>query len=147
MPTELKPDLGSVRVGNEQLPIALPLAHMTSNRRAASDTERGGFEDILDVGVLKPKACKVFGSKLLYFSYGGLFYSGANFQTQQAAEVPVGLVFDPEAFYVISQLFPFDSGAMFRGTFGRDWSVQLSPFETRFAVNANNKNQSEIYAR
>jgi hypothetical protein len=59
----------------------------------------------------------------------------------------VGLVFDPEAFSVISQLFPFDSGAMFRGTFGTDWSVQLSPFQSRFAVNTNNKDQSEIYAR
>jgi hypothetical protein len=109
-----------------ELPIALPLAHLTVCR---------WLQPILKVGRLEPRLCKVFSKKLLYFSYGGVFYRTSNLQTERVSELPIGLVFSPVVMNAISRLFPFDSGAMSRDLFGPDWSRRLDPFESRFSVN------------
>lgn len=140
--TELETAIASINLA-ETLPIALPLAHITPNRPA----NEKGFEDILGSGRLNPQYCTVFGSNLLYFSYGGLFYSKRHLQTQQVAELPVGLVFDPGALALVSQLFPFDSGAMSRGNFGVHWSEQFTGFQTRFVLNANGAERAMTAAR
>jgi len=85
------------------LPPALPLAHLTIARWLSA---------ILKLGAIAPRPCKVLGKDLLYLSYGGLFYRPDNIRTQQATELPVGLVFSPVALAGITSLFPFDSGAM-----------------------------------
>jgi hypothetical protein len=125
MSTELE-----VALGNEpapaELPIGLPLAHLTVCR---------WLQPILKVGRLEPRLCKTFSKNLLYFSYGGVFYRSSNLQTEHASELPIGLVFSPIVMNAISRLFPFDSGAMARDMFGPDWRDRLAPFESRFSVN------------
>jgi len=124
--TELEAALAAESI-TADLPTLLPLAHLTIAR---------SFELILNAGYLQPRPCKVLKSDLLYFSYGGLFYRGPDLQSQQPLELPIGLVFDPRMFTTISELFPFDSGAMSAMRFGADWFDKLRPFEARFAVHA-----------
>jgi hypothetical protein len=109
-----------------KLPIPLPLAHLTVCR---------WLQPILKVGRLEPRFCKVLSKKLLYFSYGGVFYRKSNLQTQSASELPIAMVYSPAVLKAISRLFPFDSGAMARDLFGPNWKLRLAPFESRFSVN------------
>ncbi|SRR6266436_3840838 len=125
MKTELEIALNRESTPTE-LPLGLPLAHLTACRWLAS---------ILRVGRLEPRPCKVFLKKLLYFSYGGVFYRTSKLQTEQATELPVALVFAPTVLDLISQLFPFDSGAAAAERFGLDWARKLAPFRKRFLVN------------
>jgi len=108
-----------------QLPIGLPLAHLTARR---------WLQAILNVGQLEPRPCKVLSKTVLYFSYGGVFYRTSTLQTERTSELPVALVFSPNMMSVISQLFPFDSGAVAGNRFGPDWSRRLAPFASRFSV-------------
>ncbi len=108
-----------------QLPIGLPLAHLTARR---------WLQSILNVGQLEPRPCKVLSKTVLYFSYGGVFYRTSTLQTERTSELPVALVFSPNMMSVISQLFPFDSGAVADNRFGPDWSRRLAPFASRFSV-------------
>jgi len=125
MKTELELALTSEPVPPE-LPIALPLAHLTARR---------WLQSILKCGRLEPRPCKVFSKSLLYFSYGGVFYRTSPLQTERVTELPVALVFSPEIMNAISRLFPFDSGAAAGDRFGPDWATRLAPFADRFAVN------------
>lgn len=124
MPTELETALAKESLP-PNLPYALPLAHLTASR---------WLDAILGNGRLEPRPCKVFAKKLLYFSYGGVFYRTSSLQTEAATELPVAFVFSPSVMNVVSRLFPFDSGAMHAGRFGHEWSHRLSPFESRFRV-------------
>ena len=124
MATELEVALARESTPAE-LPIGLPLAHLTARR---------WLQSILNVGKLEPRPCKVFSKTVLYFSYGGLFYRTSTSQTERPSELPVGLVFSPNMMSVISQLFPFDSGAAADNRFGVDWSRRLAPFASRFSV-------------
>jgi len=109
-----------------ELPVALPLAHLTACRWLGS---------ILKIGRLEPRPCKVFAKNLLYFSYGGVFYRTSKLQTEQTTELPVALVLSPTVMKLISQLFPFDSGAVAAKRFGPDWTCRLAPLAERFSVN------------
>jgi len=109
-----------------ELPLGLPLAHLTATR---------WLQSILKTGQLEPRPCKILSKTLLYFSYGGVFYRTSTLQTEHATELPIALVFSPEVLNVISQLFPFDSGAAAGNRFGPDWSRRLAPFASRFSVN------------
>jgi hypothetical protein len=66
-----------------QLPIGLPLAHLTARR---------WLQAILNVGQLEPRPCKVLSKTVLYFSYGGVFYRTSTLQTERTSELPVALV-------------------------------------------------------
>lgn len=125
MKTELEIALTKETTPTE-LPLGLPLAHLTACR---------WLESILRVGRLEPRPCKVFSKELLYFSYGGVFYRTSKLQTEQATELPVALVFSPTVMTLISRLFPFDSGALAADRFGPDWTRKLAPFGQRFCVN------------
>jgi hypothetical protein len=127
MPTELETALAKESLP-PNLPCALPLAHLTAWR---------WLDAILVNGRLEPRPCRVFGNKLLYFSYGGVFYRTSSPQTEAAGELPVAFVFSPKVMDIVSRLFPFDSGAMHAGRFGSDWSHRLSPFESRFRVDTS----------
>src|SRR5271157_1578136 len=125
MPTELEVALAH-ELTPERLPLELPVAHLTAAR---------WLKSILQVGSLEPRPCKVFSKRLLYFSYGGVFYRASKLQTERASELPVALVFSPEVLDEVSRLFPFDSGAMAANRFGPDWFRRLGPFDLRFGVN------------
>jgi hypothetical protein len=127
MKTELEIALSAETVSAE-LPLALPLAHLTACR---------WLESIVKAGRLEPRPCKVFSKDLLYFSYGGVFYRTSKLQTEQATELPVALVFAPSVMNSVYQLFPFDSGAHADGRFGPDWTKKLGPVEQRFCINTS----------
>jgi hypothetical protein len=105
------------------LPHTLPLAHLTAWR---------WLEPILESGHLFPRECKVFSKKLLYFSYGGVFYRTSKLQTQASDELPVAMVFSPKILKYVSHFFPFDSGAMAESRFGEPWTTEMAPFKDRF---------------
>ena len=123
-PSELETALGKPTPGTS-LPPELPLAHLTAAR---------WLEGILDAKELRPRDCKVFQSKLLYFSYGGVFYRISKLQTENVTELPVALVFTPTVMDICSKLFPFDSGAMAQKLYGDSWYSAMKPFEERFSI-------------
>ena len=106
-------------------PWPLPLAHLTIAR---------WFRDIVADGRLKPCRCKVMGKRLLYLSYGGVFYRGKELQTENATELPLAFVFSPEIAYKVAEAYPFDTGAMATGRFGEEWTSAFSPFENDFRI-------------
>ncbi len=123
-PSELGLALDAVS-STSALPPELPVAHLTIAR---------WLTPILNAGALLPRRCGVFGEDLLYFSYGGVFFRPNKQPSENASELPVGLVFGPEVLDTCSRLFPFDSGAMMKGRFGDDWLKTLDPFADRFAI-------------
>jgi hypothetical protein len=127
MKTELELAM-EVEAVSAELPLALPLAHLTACR---------WLEPILKAGRLEPRHCKVFSKDLLYFSYGGVFYRTSKLQTEQATELPVALVFAPGVMDSVVKLFPFDSGAHATGRFGADWTRKLDRVEQRFCINTS----------
>lgn len=128
MKTELETALAKEPIPTD-LPIGLPLAHLTARR---------WLQSILNIGHLEPRPCKVMSKTLLYFSYGGVFYRTSTLQTERTSELPVALVFSPDVMNLVSQLFPFDSGAVAANRFGPDWSLKLAPFASRFSVTTAN---------
>jgi hypothetical protein len=125
MPTELEVALKNEPAPTD-LPVGLPMAHLSVQRWLRS---------ILSVGQLEPRQCHVLREKVLYLSYGGVFFRTSTPNTENATELPVAFVFSPVALSHVSRLFPFDSGAMASGKFGPEWSRRLSPFQSRFSVN------------
>ncbi|HEX6098458.1 MAG TPA: hypothetical protein VF432_19230 [Thermoanaerobaculia bacterium] len=109
----------------DRLPPPLPLAHLTVAR---------WLTNILRIGEIQPRPCAVLRRDLLYLSYGGLFYRPTRISTQQVTELPIGLVFSPEALRLISSVFPFDTGAMATHASFAAWKDKFSPFETRFRL-------------
>jgi hypothetical protein len=127
MSAELQSALDLVATPPE-LPWPLPLAHLSIAR---------WFEAIATGGRLEPCSCKVFGEKLLYFSYGGVFYRPKNLQTQNASELPIAFVFDPSLIELTDAAYPFDTGAVYDGRFGPEWTRKLSSFRSEFRVHPN----------
>jgi hypothetical protein len=125
MPTELEVAL-KAEPAPKKLPVGLPIAHLSVQRWLRS---------ILTVGQLEPRQCHVLREKVLYLSYGGVFFRTSAPSTENATELPVAFVFSPVALSLVSRLFPFDSGAMANGKFGPEWSRRLKPFQSRFSVN------------
>ncbi len=123
-PSELEIALGAALPATS-LPQELPLAHLTAARY---------LRGILDAKYLLPRHCKVFGQKLLYFSYGGVFYRAPKEQSENVTELPVAMVFTPEVMDACCRLFPFDSGAMARKLYGGKWYTAMEPFEKRFSI-------------
>jgi hypothetical protein len=124
MDSELKLALDGQSV-SAALPAELPVTHLTVAR---------WLESILNTGTLQPYVCKVFHEELIYFSYGGIFYRTSKQQSENASELPIGIVLSPEAMDACSQLFPFDSGAMAGRVFGNDWADAFDPFKERFGI-------------
>jgi hypothetical protein len=123
-PSELELSLRAVGTAAD-LPAELPVAHLTTARWLTS---------ILEAGELVPRSCRVFHRDLVYFSYGGVFYRTSKMQSENAAELPVAMVFSPEVLDVCTRLFPFDSGAMADKLFGEAWYTAMEPFEDRFSI-------------
>lgn len=124
--SRLTPLAGWLRTSDP--PIALPLAHLTAAR---------WFATVVGHGSLRPRDCKVFDQKLLYLSYGGVHYRAASHQTENATELPLAFLFDPSAISAVSDVYPFDSGAMASGRFGSSWSSRFSDFKDGFRVVLN----------
>ena len=123
-PSELELSLRAVGTAAD-LPGELPVAHLTTAKWLRS---------ILDAGKLIPRSCRVFHRDLIYFSYGGVFYRTSKMQSENAAELPVAMVFSPEVLDVCTRLFPFDSGAMADRVFGDGWYTAMEPFQDRFSI-------------
>ena len=111
---------------NNPLP-PLPLSHVTSAEN---------FSAIVNKGSLTPLDCDVFGEPLIYFFYGGVFYRPATKRPRKASEQPVAFVFSPEVASTASRFYPFDTGAMASGRFGK-WSRSLAQLRAQFEVSAN----------
>jgi hypothetical protein len=90
----------------------LPLAHLSKAKRLSNIVRRGK---------LLTRHCDVFNDRLLYLSYGVPFYRPRNEFTENRDKWPVGFLFDIELVKNISRFYPFDTGAMARGLFGRRW--------------------------
>lgn len=107
-------------------PVAhrLALAHVTVGRH---------LSNILKCGELRPAHCEVFGTELLYFSYGGPRYRPALQFTEDAGEFPVVIVLRPSAARLMDCFYPFDTGAVHSGLLGEPWSSALKQFD-RFRV-------------
>lgn len=106
------------------LPLSLPLAHVSIAR---------WFDSIVSNGNLEPRTCSVFGENLVYLFYGGVFYRPSNKPTRNAAELPVAFLFNPSLLAGILRLYPFDTGGVASGRFGR-WGSLLSASDVKFRV-------------
>lgn len=106
------------------LPQALPLVHVSIAR---------WFKSIVAAGELRPTLCSVFGEELLYLFYGGVFYRPSNKPTRNASEMPLGFVFSPSLLMTILRLYPFDTGGIASGRFGK-WSSLLKPTKEKFMI-------------
>lgn len=109
-------------------PLPLPLVHVSIAR---------WFSSITKTGKLKPRLCDVFGEKLIYFFYGGVFYRPENKPTRNATEIPIAFVFSPSILKRVLRYFPFDTGALAKGIFN-PWNTSSMPFD-RFKVNGDGK--------
>ncbi|WP_146034060.1 hypothetical protein, partial [Nostoc cycadae] len=103
--------------------IALPIAHLTSAR---------SFGEIIDDEAFKPTRCAVFERDLLYFSYGGVFHRYGQEPTSEATKLPVAFVFKPTLLEKIDYLFPYDTGAAYKGLYNNQ---ELCNFDKYQVVN------------
>ena len=99
----------SLERGNEDLPIALPLGHLSKADQ---------FKDIVDSGQLEPRFCNFFQKDLIYFSYGGIFHRHSALPTEDPMRFPIGFLFAPSLHKQIDDFYPFDTGAAVSGKFG-----------------------------
>jgi hypothetical protein len=97
------------------LPAPLPVFHISNAR---------WFQEIVNLGFLRPRTCEVFKRELLYFFYGGAFYRPKPCPTQNASELPIAFIFDPTLLCEVKHYYPFDTGAVATGRFG-SWSTRL----------------------
>lgn len=109
------------------LPHLLPIAHSSIAKN---------FSTIVNNGELKPMPCNVFSQDLLYFFYGGVFYRSKTGTTKDKLQMPIAFVFSPKILEKVLCLFPFDTGAVAKNHFGKNWSTELSAFE-KFKIDTN----------
>ncbi|AFZ60231.1 hypothetical protein H6G54_08350 [Anabaena cylindrica FACHB-243] len=102
---------------NDQLPLALPIAHLTSANWLNQIAE--------EKMTLKPQYCKVFEKDLLYFSYGGIFHRPS---PGKPRELPIAFMFSPELLQHINYYYPYDTGAAASRKYGENWSSELINF-------------------
>ncbi|KAF0250350.1 MAG: hypothetical protein FD167_261 [bacterium] len=112
----------------QDLPVALPLTHLTTAKK---------FESLVGKGKLEPQSCGVFGDEILYFFYGGVFYRSQNKSTQDKLELPIAFVFNPSALEKINCYYPFDTGAMAKNKFGKKWGNRFNSSKETFKVYGN----------
>lgn len=118
------------------LPL-LPLVHVSVGRY---------LEEISELGVLRPLHCSIFARDLLYLSYGAPYYRPHVAQTQDALELPIAFVYDVSALTRIWRYYPFDTGAMKRGVFGKDWMRRLGNLECLYTSAAPDLLVSALYS-
>lgn len=87
------------------------------------------LQEILAHGELQPRRCDTFNQDLLYFSYGAPYYRPPNRQTEDALEFPVALLFENKLLEKMDRFYPFDTGALLNGIFGKKWANNFSPIE------------------
>jgi hypothetical protein len=109
---------------SEDLPLALPPVHVSIAR---------WFDSIVSEGKIEPRMCSIFGEKLLYLFYGGVFYRPSNKPTKNASELPIAFVFNPNILDLINRYYPFDTGAVGKELFG-EWTKRLEHFKEEFKV-------------
>jgi hypothetical protein len=108
----------------------LPIAHLTSLRSFRTTMSNTESE-------LQPKHCNVFGRKLLYFSYGGIFHRYKKSPTDDIDWLPVALLFEPELLEEIDWFFPYDTGGAHKRLYG-DFNDDLIQFDTyRISINSS----------
>lgn len=114
----------------------LSVAHVTVARHVAS---------IVKLRELRPRHCDVFGSDLLYFSYGAPYYRPRNEQTEDALEFPVALLFDVSLLDCVRRFYPFDTGALMQGIFGDRWKNELGDLDEHYVRNRPDRLVSCLY--
>lgn len=118
------------------LPLSLPIVHVSIAK---------WFKVISDHGKLQPTKCDIFNEKLLYFFYGGVFYRSENKPSRLETELPVAFVFNPSLLNRVSRFFPFDTGGLVKGYFGK-WNNALNPMEL-FQINSNQKESCNLASK
>jgi len=99
------------------------------------------MQPVVDCRCLPLSDCKIFGEKLVYLFYGGVFYRRHAVPTNKASIMPVAVVFRPDALQCVDRYYPFDTGAAHWGKYGKEWTQKLEPFKPRFRVEANGGHQ------
>lgn len=107
------------------LPMALPIAHLTKAR---------WFHRIVERAQLEPQPDSFFKEEILCFFYGGAFYRPVNRNMRSQIELPVAFVFSPSILSSFARYYPFDTGGMANGKFGR-WATKMGSFEKSYMVN------------
>jgi hypothetical protein len=85
---------------------------------------------------LIPKRCAVFDANHLYFSYGAPHYRPTDHQTTDPKELPVAFVLAYSIVEKMRYFFPFDTGAMAKGRYGRRYANPFRPLYD-FSVTQN----------
>lgn len=122
-----KPPLNKVLNGLPNPPnteTVLPGTHLSIAR---------WFKDTADAASIEPRKCRVFSERLIYLFYGGIFYRPGRGPTRDAINLPVAFVFSPLVFNAKVRYFPFDTGAMENGLYGR-WKSQFPDFKDSLRV-------------
>jgi hypothetical protein len=109
---------------SDELPWPLPPGHVSTAAR---------FAEIVRARRLVPRYISYFDEDLLFLSYGGLAYRPSHGVTREAAELPVGFLFDPRVLEAACRYYPFDTGAVASGKYG-SWSEKLKPIRDRFEL-------------
>jgi hypothetical protein len=108
--------------------MPLPISHLSTAK---------WFESVVKLGELKPRMCDVFAEEIVYLFYGGVFYRTSDNPTKDATQLPIAFLFHPSVLASIARYYPFDTGALAAGRYGK-WSELLKPvFKDRFRVNGN----------
>jgi hypothetical protein len=100
--------------------LSLPIAHLTTVN---------SFENIVNNGgILIPSFCNVFRSKMLYFSYGGIFHRHRQEPTSDKRSFPVAVLFSPRLIERMNCFFAYDTGAAYHQRY-HSWSSEFCQFE------------------
>ncbi len=100
----------SEKIFPDDLPRVLPIGHTSSVEHLTS---------ILQSRRLQPKYCRVMKKQTLYLFYGSLFYRSTPIPTQEQTHYPVGFLFHHKTLGTSDVHYPFDTGAMSRGYYGK----------------------------
>jgi hypothetical protein len=84
---------------------------------------------------LKPEWCDVLKGDVTYFSYGMPFYKRKCGHTQNINYYPVVFVLKPSVNKAVDYYFPFDSGAICSGLFGKDGELLKDIMDYRVKSN------------
>ena len=118
---------------------ALPLVHTTPAYR---------FADFIDESHLEPNPCEHFKENLIYFFYGRPSYRAADGASAYLEfEWPIIFIFDPHKITQIRRVYPFDTGAFFRGLYESFFhrNSEISDFELPASIDSAKMTVSAFY--
>lgn len=89
---------------------------------------------------LIPNCCDVFEKKIIYLFYGSARYQYKTSEESEFDDIPVVFMFNGDVSIHASEVFPFDSGGVYSGCYGR-WDEVLSSLND-FSILGTGKNDT-----